>query len=38
MDLNNNPSLVGKLYIDNSKGREVYAFEYSDDWIKNKKS
>ncbi|HPQ48208.1 MAG TPA: type II toxin-antitoxin system HipA family toxin [Clostridia bacterium] len=27
------PTLLGKLYIDNSKNRELYSFEYSDEWL-----
>lgn len=29
------PVLIGKLYVDNSKGKEVFSFEYDNDWLTN---
>ncbi|MDO4556721.1 MAG: HipA domain-containing protein [Lachnospiraceae bacterium] len=28
-----NPSLIGKLYVDGGKGRQIVSFEYAEDWI-----
>ena len=29
------PSLIGTLYVDGGKGKEVISFEYDDDWLKD---
>jgi len=31
-----NPTLLGKLYSTIVRGNEVFAFEYSDNWLKSK--
>jgi len=33
MDYDNKPTLMGRLYGSNSRGREMFSFEYTDDWI-----
>lgn len=30
-----NPSLVGKLYADGGRGRQIVSFEYDDEWLGN---
>lgn len=32
------PTLLGCLYVDDSKRKESYAFEYHVDWLKNNDS
>ena len=29
------PVLMGYLYVYNNKGKEVYSFEFDNDWLKN---
>lgn len=33
--LSDNPSLLGRLYVDTVRGGEGYAFEYDDAWLSN---
>lgn len=33
--LSDNPSLLGRLYVDTVRGGESYAFEYDDAWLSN---
>ena len=31
---NQSPALIGRLYVHTSRGRELFSFEYSSDWIR----
>jgi len=32
----NNPALMGVLYSEILRGKEIFSFEYSDEWLKSK--
>lgn len=32
---NNDPKIIGKLYINKEKNTETYSFEYDDEWLKS---
>lgn len=33
LDINNKPTLIGTLFVDNTNGNESYAFEYDNNWL-----
>ena len=33
LDINNDPTLIGTLFVDNTNGNELYAFEYDNNWL-----
>ena len=32
------PSLIGTLYVDGGRGKQVVSFEYNDEWLKDLKN